>query len=73
MIASALPGSFRFIWGAPLLLSALTVFGLVAALLGSGLWHSLAWLALAAPIITGLYFGLRPHFLIRGESAAKQS
>lgn len=43
--------TFRRVWTMPLLLAALTVFGLLAALLGTGVWHVLAWGALAAPIL----------------------
>jgi membrane protein implicated in regulation of membrane protease activity len=40
------------IFGAPILLAALTVFGLLAALLGEGWWHALAWLALSIPLVS---------------------
>jgi hypothetical protein len=43
--------SARKIWTKPLLLAALTLFGLLAALLGTGGWHVLAWLALAVPLL----------------------
>ncbi|MFT3815620.1 MAG: hypothetical protein QM740_20025 [Acidovorax sp.] len=36
-------GSFKRVWAMPLLLAALTLFGLLAALLGTGVWHGLAW------------------------------
>ncbi|GAB1579511.1 hypothetical protein [Bordetella petrii] len=39
---------FWFIWGAPIVLGVLSVFGLLAALLGTGLWHWASWLSLAA-------------------------
>ncbi|CAB3864503.1 hypothetical protein [Achromobacter anxifer] len=38
---------FMFVWGAPLLLGVLSVFGLMAALLGTGAWHWASWTALA--------------------------
>ncbi len=66
------PGSFRFVWGAPLLLAAFTVFGLLAALLGTGIWHGLAWLALAIPIIVGLHFSLRPRHRSPGHASASR-
>ncbi len=52
---------FGRIWTVPLILAALTVFGLLAALLGTGVWHALAWIALTAPIVVVARFGLRPR------------
>lgn len=46
------------IWAAPLALAALTLFGLLAALLGTGTWHVLAWIALTIPVAVTAYFGL---------------
>ncbi|MDR5813488.1 hypothetical protein QCE62_07790 [Caballeronia sp. LZ033] len=48
----------RKIWTIPLLLAALTLFGLLSALLGTGVWHALAWLALAVPVAVVLKVGL---------------
>ncbi len=45
----------------PLLLVALTIFGLLAALLGTGIWHALAWAALAIPIVVAVRFSMRPR------------
>lgn len=42
--------SFWQIWLAPIVMGILTVFGLLAALLGVGVWHWLSWLALAIPL-----------------------
>ena len=40
----------------PLIMAALVVFGLLAALLGTGVWQALAWIALAAPLfVVGWY------------------
>lgn len=44
------------IWRMPLTMALLTVCGLLSALLGSGPWHWLGWLALAIPIGIGLWF-----------------
>jgi len=50
------PSPFRKVWGAPLLLAALTLFGLLAALLGTGIWHWASWLTLTVPIaVMGWY------------------
>ena len=34
----------------PLLLAAVTAFGLISALLGDGVWNALSWTALAVPL-----------------------
>jgi len=52
-------GTFRFVWGMPILLAVLTMFGLLAALLATGIWHWLSWFALATPIVVGLWYSLR--------------
>lgn len=38
------------VWGIPVLLSLITLFGLLAALLGTGACWVLAWLAMAVPL-----------------------
>jgi low affinity Fe/Cu permease len=41
------------IWRWPIMLAALTLFGLLSALLGQGgIWWLLSWIALAVPLIT---------------------
>ncbi|HYG45761.1 MAG TPA: hypothetical protein VEA17_22775 [Bordetella sp.] len=42
---------FLFIWGAPIVLGVLSLFGLLAALLGTGLWHWASWLSLALLLV----------------------
>jgi nitrate/nitrite transporter NarK len=42
--------NFKKIWRIPVLLSALILFGLLAALLGTGIWYWLAWVAMAIPL-----------------------
>ncbi len=42
--------SFWQIWLTPIVIGVLTAFGLMAALLGVGIWHWLSWLALIAPL-----------------------
>ena len=51
--------SRRQIWGVPLLLAALTLIGLVSALLGDGAWDLVSALALGAPVAVGAWYGLR--------------
>ena len=50
--------AFARIWKMPIVLATLTAFGLLAALLGTGLWHWLSWLALTTPIAVGLRHSL---------------
>lgn len=35
----------------PFLLGALTLFGLLSALLGTGIWYWLAWAAMSIPVM----------------------
>ncbi|MDR0262862.1 MAG: hypothetical protein LBJ04_06515 [Sphingobacterium sp.] len=42
--------NFLKLWGMPMLLAVLSLFGLIAALLGDGLWDYLGWLALSVPL-----------------------
>jgi hypothetical protein len=50
---------FIRLWGKPLLLAALTIFGLVAALTGTGIWHLLSWIALTVPVGTMAWYLFR--------------
>jgi hypothetical protein len=52
-------GSFRHVWGMPLLLGASTVFGLVAGLLEDGFWDVVAAAALALPVLVGAWHAFR--------------
>ena len=59
------------LWAAPLVLVALTVFGLASALLGDDLWDQLSWATLAVPLIVCLWFALRrPPLAQRGSDDA---
>ncbi|MBB6112555.1 hypothetical protein [Mucilaginibacter lappiensis] len=42
----------RKVWGIPLILALITIFGLLAALLGTGVWYILSWITLIIPIVT---------------------
>jgi hypothetical protein len=52
--------SKREVWAVPVLLGILTVVGLLAALLGDGVWDLVSVAALAVPVATGLWCALRP-------------
>jgi len=45
------PNPFVKIWGVPLVLAMLVLFGLLSALLGTGIWHFFSWITLAIPVI----------------------
>ena len=47
------------IWGAPIALAILTAIGLVAALLGDGVWDYLSALTLGIPALLGAWYCLR--------------
>jgi hypothetical protein len=51
--------TFVRVWKYPVLLAILTLFGLLAALTGTGIWHVLAWLTLAIPVAVCLFFSFR--------------
>lgn len=42
---------FWFIWGVPIVLGVLSLFGLLAALLGTGVWHWASWISLSILLI----------------------
>lgn len=42
--------SFKKIWSIPAYLGGITLFGLLAALLGTGYWYPLAWAAITLPL-----------------------
>ncbi|UXX78665.1 hypothetical protein N7E81_14990 [Reichenbachiella carrageenanivorans] len=51
---------FIRVWKYPIILAVLTVFGLLAALMGTGIWHVLSWLALTIPAVVCLRYALFP-------------
>ncbi|WP_036167857.1 hypothetical protein [Massilia sp. 9096] len=50
----------RRLWGMPVLLGVLSVFGLGAGLLGDGVWDWVAALALATPLAVACRHVLKP-------------
>jgi hypothetical protein len=51
--------AFLRLWGVPVLLAILTTIGLVAALLGDGLWDLVSGIALGVPVLLGIWHSLR--------------
>lgn len=48
--------TLRQIFAAPLIIAVLSGIGLVAALVGDGVWDAVSWLTLAIPIVLYLVF-----------------
>ena len=42
--------SFRKVYGSAVVIAAITLFGLLSALFGDGVWDELSWVALAIPL-----------------------
>jgi hypothetical protein len=53
--------SVRTVYAIPLVLSLITITGLIAALLGDGLWDAISWTLLALPIALLCYFLFLPR------------
>ena len=51
---------FLFVWGVPILLGALSIFGLLAALLGTGAWHWASWTALSILLVVIVRYWVFP-------------
>jgi len=49
------------IFGWPLVIGVLSTVGLIAALVGDGIWNSVSWLTLLLPILLYALFLLRPR------------
>ena len=43
--------TFKKVWVIPLMLSVIILFGLLVALLGTGYWYGLSWLAMIVPLV----------------------
>jgi hypothetical protein len=61
----------RRVFGIPVLLAVATMIGLVAALVGQGFWHLLAWTLLSIPIAVAARYLIRAPRAVRpkGEGA----
>ncbi len=44
------PFPFRKVYGPAVAIAVITLYGLVSALLGDGLWDELSWISLALPL-----------------------
>lgn len=50
---------FKRLWGAPILLGVFTIVGLLAALLGDGMWDVLSALTLGVPVTATIWYGFK--------------
>jgi hypothetical protein len=51
--------AFRRQWLRPIVFAVVTVFGLLAALIGEGgIWWALSWLMLAVPLVMIVYYSI---------------
>lgn len=48
--------TFFKVWMMPIALGLLIAFGLLSALLATGIWHWLSWLSLTIPVVTVIYY-----------------
>ncbi len=51
--------NFVKIWSKPILLFVVTIIGLLLAIIGTGIWHVLSWIALIIPIYVMVSYGAR--------------
>ena len=47
------------IFAGPIMVGALSIVGLLAALIGDGWWDAVSWLSLALPVLLYLFFVVR--------------
>lgn len=47
----AAPRSLRQVFAVPLALFLVSLFGLIAALVGNGVWDAAGWIALSLPVV----------------------
>lgn len=50
--------TFIRIWRVPALLAAITLGGLIGALVGDGIWDQVSWVALATPVALLLRYAI---------------
>ncbi|EDM34928.1 hypothetical protein PBAL39_00310 [Pedobacter sp. BAL39] len=51
--------SFMKLWGMPILLSVITIIGLLLAIMGLGIWHLLSWVFLSYPVYVMIRYGIK--------------
>jgi hypothetical protein len=52
--------SFIKLWSKPILLGALSLFGLIMALVGDGIWDAASWIALGIPVVVMIRYYFKP-------------
>jgi hypothetical protein len=59
MVGMRIHRTLGHIFAAPIVVGALSVVGLVAALVGDGWWDGLSWFSLTLPVLLYLFFVVR--------------
>lgn len=54
--------TFKKIWRIPFWLGILTLFGLLIAILGTGFWYGIAWVAVSLPLLVIVYYINKARF-----------
>ncbi|MFD2571758.1 hypothetical protein ACFSUS_14020 [Spirosoma soli] len=52
---------FWHVWTIPLILTGLSLLGLLAALIGDDWWHVLSWISLGIPLVVIGWFAMKPR------------
>jgi uncharacterized membrane protein len=58
--------NFFKLWGMPIWMAVVTMLGLIFALIGTGIWHVVSWIALCIPVYVMWKYG-RKFFNINGK------
>ncbi len=56
---------FWKVWQIPLLLSVLSLIGLISALTGDGFWDLLSWLTLGIPMLIIVFFVMKHNRAVK--------
>jgi hypothetical protein len=57
---------FRKVYGPAIAISVITIYGLLSALLGDGIWDELSWVALTIPLAVIIWNYVRGERQVKG-------
>ena len=61
------------IFAAPIVIGALSIVGLIAALVGDGWWDAVSWLSLTLPVLLYFFFVARRNRVRPSQEATESS